>query len=63
MNCCGKKTTPYHKTFNRWWEEGLRCKICGRIRIPSGRLLDSSYMDGLDAIREKGIQFDQTLSQ
>ena len=69
--CCGKPATPYKKVYNKGlvfvdkngnktsaegWEEGFRCKVCGRIRIPYGPPLDDSkYQAEVLAIKQRLI--------
>lgn len=62
VRCCNKKATPYHRVYQdklgreHSWEEGLRCKKCGRIRIPDGKPIDgSAYLREVEAIRARLI--------
>jgi hypothetical protein len=60
--CCGKKANDYRVSYGRGGTEtGFHCRICKRIRIPSGQPLDRSYMESLDTVRLSGIAFDATL--
>jgi hypothetical protein len=69
--CCGKPATPYKKIYNKGlvfvdkdgnkqsaegWEEGFRCKKCGRIRIPwEPPLDDSKYQAEILEIKKRLI--------
>jgi hypothetical protein len=60
MICCGKRLTSYRKTYGftreygETWEEGFKCKKCGRIRIPVGNPVDGSiYQREVDSIRKR----------
>jgi hypothetical protein len=66
--CCGKPAKHYHWDYVTLsgvpaWEEGYRCKWCGRIRIPSGPMPLSEHMLAMDAIREVGIAWDLELER
>lgn len=64
--CCGKNATPYVIVYkSNWWpsfEQGFRCKKCGRNRIPFMDSFDMTYMNSLEAVRLAGIAFDESLS-
>ncbi len=63
--CCGKRAKAYRREYfngnSKSWEEGFKCKWCGRIRIPHQFPFPTEYMDTMDAIREAGILFDTSL--
>jgi len=64
--CCGKRAKDYRREYHsagggESWEEGFKCKWCGRIRIPYQDSFPTEYMDAMDAIREAGILFDASL--
>lgn len=60
--CCGKKATPYFKSYGRnGWESGFRCRICGRIRLPIPGSVFPSREAEYDRLREEGIAFDASL--
>jgi hypothetical protein len=41
--CCGKRARSYVKTYARHSvESGWACRVCNRIRIPSGEPFDNS---------------------
>lgn len=78
--CCNRNATPYRKVYREafryldsagnirlepeCWEEGFRCKVCGRVRIPipTDQPMNMAYMNSLEAVRLAGIEFDKSLS-
>jgi transposase-like protein len=64
--CCNRNATPYLREWNvgsRFsysWEQGYRCKKCGRDRLPF-MPQDTSYMDAMEAVRLQGVAFDAEL--
>lgn len=70
--CCGKPATPYQKSYEHWafrlstgevmiiptFETGFRCKRCGAIRLPTGKVFDAAYMNSLEGVRGEGMKFD-----
>jgi hypothetical protein len=41
--CCNRRVTHYRRLYGlHSWEEGYRCKRCGRIRIPISDSFDGS---------------------
>lgn len=65
--CCSRNAIPYKKIWDSNWppapkykpvlcyESGWRCKICGRIRIPTDFQPNSNWEKNLDILREKAI--------
>lgn len=76
--CCGKICQPVKREYGKYgycWKSpnGLtraagsiilyfRCRVCGHNGVPFSKMADTSYMDGLDAIRTEGMKFDASLS-
>ena len=58
--CCGRNATPYRRDYGwRGWEEGFRCRVCGRLRLPCfppGHF--PSREDEYDKLRAEGLAFD-----
>lgn len=64
---CGQPTKQYVKVYGlkvkHSIESGFKCVVCGQIRVPDiSKPFDRSDMDKMDAIREAGIKFDESLS-
>jgi len=73
MNCCGRKLTPYRRFYeDHLWEEGYRCKKCGRIRIPINRpklpdfintLSEQVLLNLSDNLKDEGINIFDFINQ
>jgi hypothetical protein len=59
---CGKRGRFYRREYvEGGWEEGFRCKHCGRIRL-FYPVDGSAHAATLETVRRAGIAFDATLS-
>lgn len=64
--CCDKRCTPYRKDYG-WsgFEEGFRCRWCGRIRVPDTEMVERiaaawpAIEAGMERLRLAGIESDQ----
>jgi hypothetical protein len=63
LKCCNKRLTPYRKDYGPGgFEEGFRCRKCGRIRVPVKDSIEG-FSSFIPLTKEQEIVFSENLRE